>query len=578
MCGSRFITDTESRYAMIELELLAVVWAVTIKCKMYLQGLKFKLVIDHKPLIPILNSFTLDMVDNPRLRRLKEKLTFYRFDTVWKRGKEHCIPDALSRAPIADPTEEDCFTDELDECVARVVRAVAASLRPEHLKDPYLEKLKAAARVDPSYMTLLEAVKTGFPEEKRNVQEGVLRDFWKVRAELTCHEGLVLKGAQIVVPADLRKSVLADLHLSHQEKDRTKRRARQTVYWPGINSDITSTVEACEQCQIYQPSQQKETMLSDPMATRPFEDTSADLFSFGKFHYLVFVDRYSGWPCVHVWRADPTSQQVISALIQDFTVYGVPLRLRSDGGPQFTSSSFQNFLHEWNVKAGVSSPHYPQSNGHAEAAVKAMKGLVKKSNCNGNLRDEAFLAGLLEWRCTPKDHGSSPAQLLYGRSIRSRVPTTETALDRADKSVNDRRHNLKEKVTARYNTGARDLPVLKQGQAVRVQNTTTKLWDTVGIVVRAEAKERNYLVKIDKHVFIRRNRKYLRPVSSSTTESGEPPSTPPPMISTRGRRRQGEKKVVTFKLPEEDAASTSSVPRRSQRKKKSPDRLGILNT
>ncbi len=92
--------------------------------------------------------------------------------------------------------------------------------------------------------------------------------------------------------------------------------------------------------------------------------------------------------------------------------------------------------------------------------------------------------------------------------------------------------------------------MLKQGQAVRVQNTTTKLWDTVGVVVRAEAKERNYLVKIDKHVFIWRNRKYLRPVSSSITESGELPSTPPPMKSMRGRRRQGEKKVVTFKLSE----------------------------
>ncbi len=99
------------------------------------------------------------------------------------------------------------------------------------------------------------------------------------------------------------------------------------------------------------------------------------------------------------------------------------------------------------------------------------------------------------------DLGSAPAQLLYGRSRLPRVPTTETALDKADRSINDRRDSLKEKVAARYNTGARDLPVLKQGQAVRVQNTTTKLWDSVGIVVRAEAKERTDLVTHNKHVF-----------------------------------------------------------------------------
>ncbi len=576
MCGSRFLSDTESRYAMIELELLAAVWAVTIKCKSHLQGLKFTLVVDHKPLLPILNSFTLDMVDNPRLRRLKEKLAFYRFDTVWKRGKEHCIPDALSRAPIADPTKEDCFTDELEEYVSSVVRAGAASLRPEHLKDPYLEKLKAAAVADPSYVTLLEAVRTGFPDKKPEAL-GILQDFWNVRDNLTSQDNLVLRGAQIVVPAAMRKEVLADLHHSHQGIERTKRRARQTVFWPGINSDIKSTVEACEACQTHLPSQQKESLISDPLATRPFEETSADLFSHGKFHYLVHVDKYSGWPTVHVWKSDPTSQQVITALLQDFAVYGVPLRLRSDGGPQFTSSTFNSFLQEWKISPGVSSPHYPQSNGHAEAAVKAMKGLVIKTGCKGNLKDEAFLSGLLEWRCMPKDHGCSPAQLLFGRSIRSRVPISELALDGADPKNLARRQEQKDKTTSQYDSRARDLPALKPGQAVRIQNTKSKLWDTVGVVVRAEAKQRNYLLKVDTHVFIWRNRRYLRPVSSAVTEHlGELPSTPPPMLSTRGRRRQGERKSVTFKLPDKETKPTPSpAPRRSKRTRKRPERLGV---
>ena len=45
---------------MIELELLAVVWA-TKKCRHYLLGLPhFDIIIDHKPLRPILNDYTLD--------------------------------------------------------------------------------------------------------------------------------------------------------------------------------------------------------------------------------------------------------------------------------------------------------------------------------------------------------------------------------------------------------------------------------------------------------------------------------------------------------------------------------------
>ena len=52
-CGSRFVTDTESRYAMVELELLAIVWAVK-KLRVYLAGLpQFMVLTDHKPLLPI---------------------------------------------------------------------------------------------------------------------------------------------------------------------------------------------------------------------------------------------------------------------------------------------------------------------------------------------------------------------------------------------------------------------------------------------------------------------------------------------------------------------------------------------
>ena len=58
-CGSRFLTDAETRYATIELEMLAVVWAMS-KCRLYLSGLQnFTLITDHRPLIPILNHYTL---------------------------------------------------------------------------------------------------------------------------------------------------------------------------------------------------------------------------------------------------------------------------------------------------------------------------------------------------------------------------------------------------------------------------------------------------------------------------------------------------------------------------------------
>ena len=76
-CGSRFLTETESRYAMVELELLAATWAME-KCRIHLLGLEhFELVVDHKALVTILDKHRLDEVDNARLQRLKEKTALF---------------------------------------------------------------------------------------------------------------------------------------------------------------------------------------------------------------------------------------------------------------------------------------------------------------------------------------------------------------------------------------------------------------------------------------------------------------------------------------------------------------------
>ena len=111
--GSRFLTDAESRYAIIELEMLAVAWA-TSKCHLFLVGLQhFQVITDHNPLVPILNHHRLDEIGNPRLQRLKIKLMAYNFTTEWVKGTKNDAPDALSRNPVTDPSPDDSLA-ELD--------------------------------------------------------------------------------------------------------------------------------------------------------------------------------------------------------------------------------------------------------------------------------------------------------------------------------------------------------------------------------------------------------------------------------------------------------------------------------
>jgi hypothetical protein len=111
--GSRFLSSDEKRYVMIELECLGAAWAMQ-KCRQFLEGLPtFELVTDHKPLVPILNSYALEKLDNPYVLRLRLKMQRFSFFARWVPVEQKMDADALSRAPV----DRESTGDELGERV-----------------------------------------------------------------------------------------------------------------------------------------------------------------------------------------------------------------------------------------------------------------------------------------------------------------------------------------------------------------------------------------------------------------------------------------------------------------------------
>ena len=560
--GSRFLTDTESRYSIIEMELCAVVWA-TKKCRLYLLGLPhFQLITDHQPLVPIIDKYSLDAVETPRLQRLKERLSPFVFTTSWKKGKEHALPDALSRAPVCNPTADDLVADS---SIAKLVSAYTISMvasivsdecKPDHhLVDPLLAELRQAGAEDPSYKLLITTIVNGFPCRPEDLQVDVCQ-YWSVREQLSVDDGLVLFGSRIVIPSTRRKDVLTRLHASHQGIDRTKRRARQTVYWPGLTSDITNIVRACESCQKALPSAAQEPLEIEPEPTRVFEDVSADLFTHGNNNYLIYADRLSGLPTVTAWMGKtPTSGDIIGAFKKSFVDLGIPVRLRSDGGPQFASAETASFCKKWGVTQALSTPHYSQSNGHAEAAVKAMKALIIKTDCDGKINNDAFSEGVLEWRNTPRAHGLSPAQILFGHPIRSIIPAHHSSFDRKWTDIMDNRDRIvpeqREKSRRRYDERAHPLKPFVIGEKVRVQDHVSKRWDKTGIII-STGPHRDYRIKFPSGRVYWRNRRFIKPDYSSVEEAvprsvtinptpaiiNEHPLPDPPVTPSSSRRRR----------------------------------------
>ena len=401
-CGSRFLSDAETRYAIIELELLAVVWAVH-KCKLFLSGMHFTVYTDHRPLIPIVNSYTLDQIENPRLQRLVLKLRQYQLHAVWQKGADNMFADALSRHPVANPVPD----EEFGENPAVSSSSIRACLQLSSGSGLQFHQLLAVAQADPEYQSLVTTVRNGFPGYMRFLSPSV-KPYWSARHHLTVDRDIVLKGEQIVVPKALRAQVLADLHTAHQGLVRSKSRARQTVYWPNITKDIEQHVRACDTCRLRLPSQPSEPPLNDHAPQLPFESVSADLFQCQGQHFIVYVDRLTGWPCVARLGHSTTSHAVIIALRRWFPDIGVPAVLMTDGGPQFSSRKFAEFCQRWGIDHISSSPTTLKATASAEAGVKAMKTLIVKTTTNGNLDTESFARGLLEVAEYPQRQWQEP--------------------------------------------------------------------------------------------------------------------------------------------------------------------------
>ena len=258
--GSRFLSDAESRYAIIELELLAVSWAI-IKCNLFLAGLPhFTLLTDNHPLIPILNSHRLDEIENPRLQRFKTKIMGYNFTATWLKGTLNYAPDALSRNPTSDPQPNELLAErDLNNAEALTTLELRA-ITTAHRENLRLQDRRSIAQKDQEYQKLKHYIHNGFPNHRQDLPDECKR-YWSVRTHLSIEDDLIVYSCRLLIPTEMRREALTQLHNSHQGIVRTKERARLTLYWPDMDNDIENVITSCKTCQDTLPSNPREPVI-----------------------------------------------------------------------------------------------------------------------------------------------------------------------------------------------------------------------------------------------------------------------------------------------------------------------------
>ena len=156
------------------------------------------------------------------------------------------------------------------------------------------QQLRNAAADYPVQQKLRDIIRIGWPENRALAPQCV-RPYFDVRDELTIQNELVFKGQQIVVPAVLRKELMEKTHTSHIGIEGCIRRARDTLYWPRMTTEIKEYISKCDVCMTHRTSQGKEPMLQHEFVTRPWARVAADLCEFDNRVLLVVSDYYSNF-------------------------------------------------------------------------------------------------------------------------------------------------------------------------------------------------------------------------------------------------------------------------------------------
>ena len=222
--ASKALASVEKRYSQIEREALAIAWGCH-HFRMYLLGSPFKVVTDHKPLLPILNNPNSQA--SARIENWRLKLQSFDFEVFY--SKDELNPaDYISRH-LQGGNCCDLIADSAEQYVNLVVsQAMPKGLGREEIIEATINDA-----------TLQEVMRLVSSRQWDNIKpvEGVdlsdLKIFANVRSELTSvDDNIVLRGNRIVIPSALQKRVVEVAHEGHQGLVKTRGLLRSKVWFP----------------------------------------------------------------------------------------------------------------------------------------------------------------------------------------------------------------------------------------------------------------------------------------------------------------------------------------------------------
>ena len=256
--------------------------------------------------------------------------------------------------------------------------------------------------------------------------------FKRVRGELSVSDGLLLRGDRVVLPKNLHQRAVNIAHASHLGIVKTKCLLRETVWFPGIDKVVETTVANCLPCQANTPKVDHEPLHMTEMPKEPWSEDSVDFcgpFKSGEY-LLVVIDDFSRFPEVEILHST-SEKSTIPKLDAIFARQGIPEIVKTDNGPPFNGDQFASWAKYIRFKHRKITPIWPEANGEAERFMRTLTKAVRSAVLDKGSWRQEICTFLRHYRAAPHSTtGISPAELLYQRPLRTEVPRVSSQTKR----------------------------------------------------------------------------------------------------------------------------------------------------
>jgi hypothetical protein len=240
---------------------------------------------------------------------------------------------------------------------------------------------------------------------------------------------------------DLQKTILREAHDSaysiHPGSTKMYQDLKERYWWYGMKRDVAAHVALCDTCHQVKAKHQKPAGLLQPLKVPEWkwEEIGMDFIvglprtPAGYDSIWVIVDRLTNVAHFILVKITHSGARLAELYMSQIVcLHGVPKRIVSDRGTQFTSRFWEKLHKSMDTKLNFSSAYHPQTDGQTERTNQILEDmLIACALKHGGSWDKSLIYAEFSYNNNYQASlKMAPFEALYGRKCRTSLYWSQT--------------------------------------------------------------------------------------------------------------------------------------------------------